>query len=56
MRIMLTGTPIQNNMDELFTLLSFVAPQEFECGQLKAIYHDHLQRKDISEGCMLLRV
>uniref|UniRef100_A0A1I8HTB7 Chromodomain-helicase-DNA-binding protein 1-like n=1 Tax=Macrostomum lignano TaxID=282301 RepID=A0A1I8HTB7_9PLAT len=28
-RFILTGTPIQNNLDELFTLLSFVAPKVF---------------------------
>ena len=28
-RVILTGTPIQNNMDELFTCLSIVYPQIF---------------------------
>ena len=28
-RVLLTGTPIQNNMNELYALLSFVAPRIF---------------------------
>ena len=29
-RILMTGTPLQNNMDELWTLLNFVAENEFD--------------------------
>ena len=29
-RILMTGTPLQNNMDELWTLLNFVAEDEFD--------------------------
>ncbi len=28
-RVLLTGTPIQNNIEELWTLLSFIAPTQF---------------------------
>ena len=28
-KILLTGTPLQNNMGELFTLLNFMQPEEF---------------------------
>uniref|UniRef100_A0A1I8FI37 SNF2_N domain-containing protein n=1 Tax=Macrostomum lignano TaxID=282301 RepID=A0A1I8FI37_9PLAT len=37
-RFILTGTPIQNNLDELFTLLSFVAPKVFRL-KLKDQFH-----------------
>jgi chromodomain-helicase-DNA-binding protein 3 len=28
-RLLLTGTPVQNNLDELYALLCFVAPKIF---------------------------
>lgn len=37
-RILLTGTPVQNNLDELYSLLSFVAPRKFRLsGQEKFV-------------------
>ena len=29
-RVLLTGTPLQNNLDELFHLLSFIRPDQFD--------------------------
>ena len=28
-RVLLTGTPLQNNLEELFNLLSFLEPEKF---------------------------
>lgn len=28
-RVLLTGTPLQNNIEELFSLLNFLHPQQF---------------------------
>ncbi|KAM7542547.1 hypothetical protein Aperf_G00000019024 [Anoplocephala perfoliata] len=32
-RVLLTGTPLQNNVEELFGLLNFLDPQRFACAQ-----------------------
>ena len=29
-RVLLTGTPLQNNLDELFFLMSFIEPTKFD--------------------------
>eukprot|EP00892_Ulva_mutabilis_P002486 jgi/Ulvmu1/12238/UM086_0029.1 len=31
--LLLTGTPIQNNMSELFSMLNLLDPERFDCGQ-----------------------
>lgn len=32
-RVLLTGTPLQNNVDELFSLLNFLEPAQFSNSQ-----------------------
>uniref|UniRef100_A0A1I8G5A8 DNA helicase n=1 Tax=Macrostomum lignano TaxID=282301 RepID=A0A1I8G5A8_9PLAT len=32
-RVLLTGTPLQNNVEELFSLLNFLEPESFPCSQ-----------------------
>lgn len=32
-RLLLTGTPLQNNVDELFSLLSFLEPRQFSSSE-----------------------
>ncbi|KAL0252058.1 hypothetical protein GEMRC1_001270 [Eukaryota sp. GEM-RC1] len=33
--VLLTGTPLQNNLDELFNLLHFIDPKHFDCGEVE---------------------
>jgi len=32
-KVLLTGTPLQNNVEELFALLTFLQPDTFNCQQ-----------------------
>jgi SNF2 family DNA or RNA helicase len=32
-RVLLTGTPLQNNVEELFSLLNFLEPEQFNSSQ-----------------------
>lgn len=32
-RVLLSGTPLQNNVNELFSLLNFLEPSQFACGE-----------------------
>lgn len=57
-RILLTGTPVQNNLDELYSLLSFVAPRKFRLsGQEKFVrkFKDITNNKGASELHDLLK-
>ena len=49
-RILITGTPLQNNMDELWTLLNFIDPDEFENQQDFDMEFGNLQNKDSVEA------
>eukprot|EP00931_Biecheleriopsis_adriatica_P093565 TRINITY_DN6729_c0_g2_i3.p1 TRINITY_DN6729_c0_g2~~TRINITY_DN6729_c0_g2_i3.p1 ORF type:complete len:837 (-),score=172.01 TRINITY_DN6729_c0_g2_i3:70-2580(-) len=33
MKLLLTGTPLQNNVEELFNLMSYIMPGVFQCGE-----------------------
>ncbi|CAH8611650.1 unnamed protein product [Heterobilharzia americana] len=46
-RFILTGTPVQNNLEELFNLLHFVAPNYF-CQQLRPTFVNYFANSDES--------
>ncbi|CAH8605761.1 unnamed protein product [Schistosoma margrebowiei] len=47
-RFILTGTPVQNNLEELFNLLHFVAPNYFH-GKLRSTFLSHFGNTDKNE-------
>ncbi|KAF3762356.1 hypothetical protein M406DRAFT_236094, partial [Cryphonectria parasitica EP155] len=55
-KILITGTPIQNNIMEMMTLLNFISPQLFhrdrEC--IEELFMQKASLKEVSEGATLL--
>lgn len=53
-RLMLTGTPIQNNLMEMIGLLSMLEPALFEThfGDLENLFSQKVTMKDVSEGAL----
>jgi len=48
--VLLTGTPVQNNLDELYSLLSFVAPQQFELKNKETFLDEYCDIKTNEKG------
>lgn len=58
-RILLTGTPVQNNLDELYSLLSFVQPDIFRlkyADDFLETYKDVISSSDSGKMCDVFHV
>lgn len=55
-KLLITGTPIQNNIMEMMSLLSFVSPQFFTRDQetIEQLFSQKASLKEVSEGATLL--
>ncbi|CAN8099469.1 unnamed protein product [Discula destructiva] len=55
-KLLITGTPIQNNIMEMMSLLSFVSPQFFTHNQevIEELFSQKASMKEVSEGATLL--
>lgn len=53
--VLLTGTPIQNNIMELFTLLHFLAPEKFSEEQFKEQYGELGRSAQVEELHKILK-
>lgn len=55
-KLMLTGTPIQNNLMELMALLQMLEPRTFQdhMGDLQALFEQKVSLKAVSDGALLV--
>ncbi|OAA61005.1 snf2 family helicase [Niveomyces insectorum RCEF 264] len=54
-RLILTGTPVQNNLMEMINLLNFIQPTLFErhLSKLDALFRQQFSLQDVSNGALL---
>ncbi|TPX08918.1 uncharacterized protein E0L32_009622 [Thyridium curvatum] len=55
-RLLLTGTPVQNNIMEMISLLRFIQPKIFDnhLEHLEALFNQRVSMRDVSNGALLL--
>lgn len=53
-RVLLTGTPLQNNVEELFGLLNFLEPDRFNCSSTFVAEYGDLKTEEQVESLKAL--